>query len=503
MDITAAVEELIEQLLRETSETTEGTLISDNNEGASSSNDLQNDNGSSASAKNKKTNFKQMRKGMGFLLSQLREHDTQPTSIKQAIKRPADKQLSKDEFLSEYSVNLKYSNKKKKLYPDFNLTAGHEIYRENNAFFAIAPKFGFSLDSACNNYIKCCKWNADGTVLATSSQDRKLRIFTLESGNLHQVHLAQTIPLGNLIYDICWNPLFNLLATSSKDQPIHCWSLGGTRVISFRGINEQVDDELDSAQSLCFSSNGMRLYAGYKKVIRIFDINRPGRQQKEIKTWSKLFILGSLSAETISAKEAGGQKSIISCISMNPIMSGVYAAASYGKSLALYSELSPNAECVFDACANGITHLRYSNDGNILFASGRKENFISCWDLRFPGKLLACLERPCNTNQRIYFDLEGSNRYLFSGSSNGAIFIFDISLIGCSSLNFTSYAIQAHKSVLSGISVHPELPLIATCSGQRIYPMPDFDETSDETSEYESLRHIEDLDNSLALWSFI
>ena len=50
-------------------------------------------------------------------------------------------------------------------------------------------------------------------------------------------------------------------------------------------------DELSAAQTMCFSLDGSRLYAGYKRMIRVWDVRRPGPQIIDIPTWSKLFYL--------------------------------------------------------------------------------------------------------------------------------------------------------------------------------------------------------------------
>lgn len=62
------------------------------------------------------------------------------------------------------------------------------LQRESDAFVAKAESFGFSIDGAYNNYVKCCKWNANGTHLLTSSQDRKVRLFELNEAQ-NQVQL--------------------------------------------------------------------------------------------------------------------------------------------------------------------------------------------------------------------------------------------------------------------------------------------------------------------------
>ncbi|VDD85714.1 unnamed protein product [Enterobius vermicularis] len=364
----------------------------------------------------------------------------------------------------------------------FEFEKPKEVFREKEAFVTEARGFGFSLENYCNNYIKCCKWSSDGEILASSSQDRKVQLFkTLE--DYSKVKLHQSIPLATLIYDICWHPSLSWLATSSKDQPIHCWNQEGKRAVSFNGINEK--DELDSAYSLCFSHDGQQLYAGYNCSIRKFDINRGGRQQQDIKTWTKV---------------NGGQKSIISCITMNPLMQGVYAAASYGQSIALYSDMSSGAECIFEVPSHAVTHIRYSSDGNVLFAASRKNDCITCWDLRYPGHMIGSLERPCTTNQRIYFEMDCSGRYLFSGSSSGHLYIFDVAEIR-PELSEPVCVLPVHRSSLSGVSIHPNVPLVATCSGQRVFPLPDLC-SEEENDDYETIRNFADLDNSLSLWMF-
>ncbi|VDM98936.1 unnamed protein product [Thelazia callipaeda] len=79
----------------------------------------------------------------------------------------------------------------------------------------------------------------------------------------------------------------------------------------------KLQDELDSAYSLCFTPDGHCLYAGYKNVIRKFDVNRPGCQISELVTWKK---------------ETRGQKGIISALAVNPVLPSNYAAGSYNRS---------------------------------------------------------------------------------------------------------------------------------------------------------------------------
>lgn len=94
----------------------------------------------------------------------------------------------------------------------------------------------------------------------------------------------------------------------------------------------------------------------------------------------------------------------------------------------------------------------FSPDGNQLFSGARKDADINCWDIRNPGKLLQVFRRDVRTNQRIYFDLYGSCKYLASGNYNGTVRFwngreFDLSKEDEPVL----YDLQAHDDCVNGI----------------------------------------------------
>lgn len=46
-------------------------------------------------------------------------------------------------------------------------------------------------------------------------------------------------------------------------------------------------DELVNAYSIAFNSDASKIYCGYNKTIKIFDISIPGRNYKEVRLDSK------------------------------------------------------------------------------------------------------------------------------------------------------------------------------------------------------------------------
>jgi len=101
-----------------------------------------------------------------------------------------------------------------------------------------------------------------------------------------------------------------------------------------------------------------------------------------------------------------------------------------------------------------------------LFSGGRKYNKISCWDIRNTGQILYEVSREANSNQRISFDIHNSGRCLATGSQDGKVLVYELTL------GELKQSFEAHKDVVNGCSFHPSLPFLATTSGQRSFDLP-------------------------------
>ena len=64
--------------------------------------------------------------------------------------------------------------------------------------------------------------------------------------------------------------------STSRDNPIHLWdAYSGRLIASYRPYNYA--DEVVSANSVAFSTDGTKIYCGFEKLIRVFDTSFPGR----------------------------------------------------------------------------------------------------------------------------------------------------------------------------------------------------------------------------------
>ncbi|XP_026122627.1 telomerase Cajal body protein 1-like [Carassius auratus] len=352
------------------------------------------------------------------------------------------------------------------------------------------------------NYLRGCKWAPDGSCIVSNSADNVLRVYNLppELYSSHWDMLSEMSPVlkmaeGDTIYDYCWFPKMTsmdpdtcFIASSSRDNPVHIWdAFYGDLRASFRPYNHL--DELTAAHSLCFSPDGSQLYCGFDKTVRVFHTERPGRDCEQRPTMVK----------------KQGQTGIISCIAFSSCQS-MYACGSYSRSAGLYSCEDGSLLALLPARhRGGLTHLLFSPNGYHLFTGGRKDSEILCWDLRDPGQVLFSMHRNVNTNQRIYFDLDQSGRYLLSGDTDGVVSVWDTLTAppdGNEETLQPALQFQAHTNCTNGISVHPFMPLVASSSGQRKFCWPSDSEESESDSDEGNVMSSNSVrqDNALVLW---
>lgn len=207
-----------------------------------------------------------------------------------------------------------------------------------------------------------------------------MRLFNLPpallSGQLEnaepEMESVLRIPEGEAVYDFCWWPRMNSMdpasccfVSSAKHQPIHLFdAFNGKLRASYRIIVSQNTtklfhnniikdsvDEVASAHSLAFSTDGMQLYAGLTNEIRIFETMIPGNESSTIK-------LGK-----------GYHSGIISTLAVND---DVIVAGSFSKEIGVYDSRSHNQISFIEkAHSGGVTGVSFVDDQNLISA-GRK-----------------------------------------------------------------------------------------------------------------------------------
>ncbi|GAY34349.1 hypothetical protein CUMW_011010 [Citrus unshiu] len=349
----------------------------------------------------------------------------------------------------------------------------------------------FRTSSIPNNFLKGIKWSPDGSSFLTSSEDKTLRIFSLpENGISYDVNTCSlakdqdsyeaslVVMEGESVYDFCWFPHMSasdptscVFASTTRDHPIHLWdATTGLLRCTYRAYDAV--DEITAAFSVAFNPTGTKIFAGYNKSVRVFDVHRPGRDFEKYST-----LKGN--------KE--GQAGIMSAIAFSPTHTGMLAIGSYSQTSAIYREDNMELLYVLHGQEGGVTHVQFSRDGNYLYTGGRKDPYILCWDLRKAVQVVYKLYRSSeHTNQRILFDIEPSGRHLGTGGQDGLVHIYDLQTGKWIS------GFQAAADTVNGFSFHPFLPMAASSSGHRRFPVDDFEDL-----------HLSGDENCVSVWSFL
>ena len=331
-----------------------------------------------------------------------------------------------------------------------------------------------------NNCLKGVKWSPDGTCLLTASEDQQLRLYELPAelsgmaqdggaaapapaaaGGSQEMSSAVRVAEGDSIYDYCWYPLMHSAEPSSccflsacRDHPMHLWdAYTGSLRASYAAYNHL--DEITSTFSTAINPDGTRLYAGYDRAIRIFDLGRPGRQC-ELRATSK------------NRKSREGQRGIISCLHCSPDRCGLFAAGSFAGTTGLYVDNSPTMVCLLGGHTGGVTQVQFSHDGLHLYTGARQDGSVLCYDVRASQTPLCSFLRDCHgTNQRIGFDLSADSRALVTASRDGRVLVYDVQQPQAPPAVWLTYS-----EAVNGATLHPFLPLLAVAVGERRFPLP-------------------------------
>ncbi|XP_072931078.1 telomerase Cajal body protein 1 [Epargyreus clarus] len=343
------------------------------------------------------------------------------------------------------------------------LFAGDSLLELCNSFWERSPGASFDVQP----YLRGCKWSPDGTCCLSVVNYDGFHIMELPrdlyEGRPSRDRMITLLPAiihvkeSGLVYDFCWYPKMNSYIpetcswiTTKKNSPIQMWdAYNGSLRCSYRGFNAV--DEMEPALSITFTHEGDRIVAGYKKCIRTFDVDRPGRDFLEYKVKSPVSSLAS-NADFLAVGSWDNNIRLFSITNM-----GTYKSIGH-----------------MQWHTGGVTHIQFTPDKTKLVSGARKDDNLLVWDLRYYKKPLNILKRCVSTNQRIYFDISTCGRYLVSGGTDGVIRVWDekytkwTERCGIRDFNEESatFRFRLHQDCCNSVSIHPTRPILATGSGQ-------------------------------------
>ena len=360
-----------------------------------------------------------------------------------------------------------------------------------------------------NNFLRGFRFSPDGSCALTNSDDNTLRLFDMS--NLKTTSSVLRVREGETIYDFCWYPSMHYarpasccFLTTSRDAPIHLWdAYRGHLRATYRSYDHL--DAITSAVSVRFDPSGQKIFCGFERMIRIFDVSRPGRSCEERPTCK-------------TKRSRFGQRGLLSCIDFSKDHTGMYAVGSYARSTAIYSDRNGGEVLceLRERTGAGVTQIRFA--GHHLFVGSRKGPYITCWDVRsFRGEL-CCFPRRVLTNQRVGFDVDSSGKYILTGSTQtdvangevgGSILLYSTSVAPSSGIDGhpisspLSMRSNGFRDTVNDVQFHPTSRMFGAATGQRHFNAPgdgcsavckvDRDETKNESPVNR---------NALSLWKY-
>ncbi|XP_026730109.1 telomerase Cajal body protein 1 homolog [Trichoplusia ni] len=421
-----------------------------------------------------------------------------PMEIDEAIN---DEEIEHTDNIEKVAENAEVNEENDYVYP--SLFTSKTLLELSNSTWSRSKKARGDVQP----YLRGCKWSPDGTCCLAVVNNDGVHVTELSrdlySGNVSTdrsidvmdsvIHVKES----GLIYDFCWYPGMNSSVpesccwlTTKQNSPIQMWdAFDGSLRCSYRGFNAV--DEVEPAISVTFTPDGRQIIAGYRKCLRTFDVDRPGRDYLE----------HSLANSA-------------SCIDTN---GNLVAVGSWNTSISLYNINEMGAYKSIGKMhghGGGVTQVKFAADGLHLVSGARKDHRLLVWDIRYYRRPLNVLTRQVDTNQRIQFDISPCGKYLVSGGTDGIIKVWDENQVKWkTSLDCTdvtkdnvTYKFPLHRDSCNSVSIHPLRPIIATGSGQHhlINPITEDNDESNcddkEQSETKDMKYSEVTENCLVFW---
>lgn len=276
------------------------------------------------------------------------------------------------------------------------------------------------------HYIRGCSWSPDGTCILVPVNRDGVHIFELptdlyacetvsEMRPFDVLQSAIHIREGGTIYDSCWYPFMNSTVPASccwlltqQHGPIQMFdAFDGALRCTYRGYDSV--DEVEAALSVCFSTDGASVIGGYRKALKLFRTDLPGRDFTNFPL-----------------------KVPASCLAVHPAHESLIAIGSWNATIALHDVRTPKldetARFGGGVHRGGVTMIQFAPaNGERLWSGARKDSRIVCWDVRNTTKPISIVHRTVSTNQRIQFDISRpQGRWLASGDTDGLVRVWDL-----------------------------------------------------------------------------
>jgi WD40 repeat protein len=261
------------------------------------------------------------------------------------------------------------------------------------------------------DWIVGLSFNHDGTLLASASKDKTVKIWNLKGEEII------TLPHDSRLNDVSFSPQANILVSASEDKKIRLWDLNGKLLNVFPAFKE-------APQEVSFAPNGKLIIVS--SIEGTFILNLKGEKIKFISNKNKDSISSKFSADSQFFLSSGENHSVE------------------------IRRLDGKLINILKGHKNFIYIATFNSDGQII-ATGSEDTTVKIW--KRDGTLIKILSH----NQpvtRITFS--NDDQMLISGTLDGTIYLWNIK---------DKTLIQkwkAHIGTITDIKISPDSKIIAS-----------------------------------------
>ncbi len=295
-------------------------------------------------------------------------------------------------------------------------------------------KNNFSSDSKLQNtlaehngLISRVVWSPDGKKLASSSFDRTIKLWDVDTGKCLQTLSGHT----GRVREVSWSPNGQFIASGSDDSTIRIWEVETGKLY-------HTIPRVGVCFTIVWSPNSQRLAAGGM------------RDDPSILFWS------IKDKERLIPEGLEGHYGQINTLALSSNL--ILASGSHDSTIRLWEKvpdkLVAKSRGILKGHSSDILSVTWSPDGQIL-ASGSYDRTIRIWNPQ-TGRTLFVLEGHTGSVNCVKFSYNG--KLLASKSSDGTVRLWR-----CDTWETVKVLEEpTHKSLSFGLAFHPNSPILAT-----------------------------------------